>query len=107
MAIRLLRHGSASRRARDVVHRLSEPDVELGEAACVMGGERHVDGPAYVRPLRVMVHLLCGQGDAGHEAESLAEGAEIEALADRVPIRGVRPAVERGKVLPALIAFKL
>src|SRR5688572_3969698 len=77
-------------------------DVLRGETAGVVGGEQDVDLVPDVAPLGMMVGLLGLHRDPRHEAERLAEVAELEAPADRAARRVVGPAGELGQRLVPL-----
>src|SRR4051812_11901927 len=57
----------------DPVHGLGELDIQLGDAAGVVGRQHHLYRLVNVLPFRVVVVLLGDQGCAGHEPEGLVE----------------------------------
>src|SRR5262245_37678014 len=91
--------GLAAGVACQPVHGLGQLDVELGQAASVVGRKRHCNSLVDVEPFRMMVELLGHQRGARHEAERLVEVAEHERLADGVTVLDLAPATkpcERG-----------
>src|SRR5580698_1487191 len=88
----------------ELVHGLGELDVELGEAAGVMGRQRHFDIFVDVEPLGVMVELFRHQRGAGHEAEGLIEIGKDEFLGDGVATADLDPAFEPGECTLARFA---
>src|SRR5690606_34407990 len=74
-------------------------EIELRQAAGVMGGQDNVHFVVNVRPLRMMVELFRRQRHPRHEAEGLVEIAEREAAFDGVSRTRELPAVESGQRL--------
>ena len=78
----------------ELVHLGGELDVELGHAAGVVGGQRHLDVLVDIEPLGMVIHLFGDQRRPGHEAEGLVEVLEHELPGDGVAARHLAPAVE-------------
>src|SRR5690606_19902325 len=76
------------------IHPGGELEIELGETARVVGGEADIHPVVDVRPVGMVVQLLCRERGPCHEAECLAEILEGEATPDRPAILGQRPAIE-------------
>src|SRR4051812_47926314 len=84
------------------IHLAGELDVELGDAAGVVGGQGHLDVLVDVEPLGVVIHLFGDQSGSGHEPEGLVEILEYELPGDGVPPRYLTPAAE----LPERVSFR-
>src|SRR5262245_7751974 len=96
---------AASRgRLRQPVHGFGESDVALGDAAGIMGRERHLDLVVDVEPFRVMIELLCEKRGASHEAERRVEIFEGESPADGVATLHLAPACKPRQRCPARAA---
>src|SRR3546814_11519448 len=72
-------------------------DVAAGEAAGVMGGEEDIDLVPDVRPFWVMIGLLGGERDRGHEGEGLVEVVKGEAAGNAVAGLVPGPVAEIGQ----------
>src|ERR1700676_5181628 len=98
-AKRWLRKTAAARRdlPRQLVHGRGELDVKLGQAAGIMGRQRHLDGLVDIEPFRMMVELFGDERGARHEAESLIEIGKDEFLGDGVAPSDLAPALETGQ----------
>src|SRR6185312_9996570 len=53
------------------VHGLGQFDIEIGDAARIMRGQRHFNLFVNIEPLRMVIHLFGHQRRARHEAKGL------------------------------------
>src|SRR5204863_5231378 len=83
--------------AGEAVHRLGELDVEVGEAAGIVGRQRHLDGLVDIEPFGMVVELFGDQRGARHEAEGFVEVPEYEFLGDGVAALELAPAGKLGE----------
>ena len=83
--------------AGELVHGFGELDVELGQAAGIVGRKRHLYIFVDVEPFGMMIELFRHQRGAGHEAEGLIEIGKDELFGDGVAAVDLGPALEPGK----------
>jgi hypothetical protein len=88
---------------REAVDPFGERHVLFGQSTRIVGGEPNVDAVPNIAPLRVMVGLLGGERNAGHEGEGLVEVREAEAPCNRVPLLHPSPAGQPGERRFALL----
>src|SRR5262245_43526233 len=86
------------------VHGFGEGDVTLGDAAGIMGRERHLDLIVDVEPFRVMIELFREEPGAGHEAARRRDILDGESPADRVATLHLAPACKPRERGPARAA---
>lgn len=70
-----------------------------------MRGEGYLDFVVDVEPFRVVIHLLCLQGNPGHKAKRLIEIFEGELFVDGISLTQFRPPCcfqARNKLVPLL-----
>src|SRR5215469_14872398 len=79
---------------RDFVDRVRQADVELAEAARVMRRQYDLDPVVDVEELGVVVHFLRQERHSRHEAPGFGEVLEMVALADRVAVLDLGPAMK-------------
>src|SRR5450432_508964 len=82
---------------RQPIHRFRQLDVELGHAAGVVGGKRHLDLLVDIEPFRMVIELLGHQRGPRHEPEGLVEIPEYELLGDGIAVLDLAPAHQPGK----------
>ena len=85
------------RLARNLIHRLGELDVALGQAAGVVGRQGDVNGLIDVEPFGMVIEFFRNQRRTGHEAEGLVEIGKNEFPGDGVAPRSLAPAFEPGQ----------
>src|SRR5262245_64074174 len=77
---------AASRgRLRQPVHGFGESDVALGDAAGIMGRERHLDLVVDVEPFRVMIELSARRAAPGMKAKPRVKSFKVQ-----VPLTAAR-----------------
>src|SRR5438270_5055494 len=81
-------------RRRQLVDRLRQPHVAFAEPVRVMGRQDDLDSVVDVEDLGMVIHLLGGERDARQKPPGLGEIAGVIALADRVAILDLAPAMQ-------------
>src|SRR5260370_24490374 len=89
--------------AGQLIHGLGELDVELGEAAGIVGRQRHFDIFVDVEPFGMVIELFRHQRGTRHKAEGLIEIGKDEFFGDGVATVDLGPAFEPGE--PAFARF--
>src|SRR6516165_8385193 len=88
----------------ELVHRVGEPDIEIGQPARVVGRKRDIDLVVDVEPFGMVIELFGHEGGPRHEAERLIEILELEPLRDRVAVLYLAPTAELRKGCGASVA---
>src|SRR5580704_17624743 len=83
--------------AGELIHGLGELDVELGQAAGIVGRQRDSDIFVDVEPFGTVIELFRHQRGTRHEAEGLIEIGKDEFLGDGVATADLGPAFEPGE----------
>ena len=86
----LAARGLAGRRVDEVC----QQDVTFRKTLHVVGAEGDADAVVDVEPLRVVIHLVCLEGDSSHETKGLVEVGEDKVLLHGVAALHLAPSCE-------------
>jgi hypothetical protein len=81
----------------NLVDRLGQLYVALADTLDIVGRQHDFDPVVDIEQLGVVIHLLGQQRDSRYEAPGLREIAEMIALADRIAVCDLDPAMESVK----------